>query len=84
MDERREKKLSRLPLLTPITLISRLDEIILEALPDQYRSAAEHYINAKVEMLKAVSELIDLRIKELKEIEDSWKSNVKKEKVELE
>jgi hypothetical protein len=76
-------KLFNIPLLYPLLLIGRIDEIIIESLPEKYKGAVEHYITAKTELLKAITEVINIRIKELEELKGSLEE-VKREKVKLE
>ena len=80
MDDK-EKKYVFLPII-PIPFITKLDEILLELLPDEYRGAVDHYINAKIEMLKSIQEIINKRIEKLENKKKELK--IKKEKVDVE
>ena len=85
MSEKRVRDIVDLTILNPLTLLTKLDEIIIGSLPDRYRGAAEHYLNAKLEMLKAIGELINIRIEEIKELRDNLREKeIKKEKVDIE
>ncbi|HIE36560.1 TPA: hypothetical protein EYP83_00200 [Candidatus Geothermarchaeota archaeon] len=61
-----------------------LDEILIKFLPKEYNRVVEHYINSKIELLKAVDEFIDLQIKRLEEVKRSLKEEPKREKLEVE
>ncbi len=63
-------------------LPSIIDEFILRILPDEYDDVVKHYINAKIELLKAFREVLNARIKELEELKS--RREIKKEKVDLE
>jgi len=78
-----ERRYIKIPILLPRTLIESLDEILLDALPAEYKGVAKHYINAKIELLRAVEELINTRIKKLEEKLKKFEE-VKKEKVKVE
>jgi hypothetical protein len=58
-------------------------EAILSSLPEEYKGVAKHYINAKIEFLRAIDEFVKARISQLearlKEIE-----GVKRERVKVE
>ena len=58
-------------------------EALLSSLPEEYRGVVRHYINAKIEVLKAIDEFIRARISQLearlKEVE-----GVKRERVKVE
>jgi hypothetical protein len=85
LSEKRVKDIFDLAIYTPLTLITKLDEIVIESLPDKYKKAAEHYLSAKMEMLKAINEIINIRIDELRELKDTIKSReVRKERVDIE
>jgi len=76
-----EKKYIFLPLL-PASIFMKLDEYLIKLLPEEYKDAAEHYINAKIEFLKSIEEVIKADIKRLEERKEKLK--VKKEKVDIE
>jgi len=80
-DEEDGKKYIFLPII-PIPLVSKLDEAILEKLPEEYNKAIDHYINAKIELLKMVEEAIKARIERLEKRRERLK--VRKEKVDVE
>ena len=79
MDDK--EKYIPLPLI-PISLLAKFDEYLIESLPKEYKDVIDHYLNAKIEFLKSIEEIIKLNIKRLEEIRE--KLTVKKEKVDLE
>ena len=76
-----KKKYVFLPII-PIPFITKFDEIMLELLPEEYKGAADHYINAKIEILKSIQEIINKRIEKLENKKKELK--IKKEKVDVE
>ncbi len=76
-----KEKYIPLPLI-PISLLAKFDEYLIESLPEEYKNVIDHYINAKIEFLKSIEELIKLNIKRLEEKRE--KLTVKKEKVDIE
>ena len=82
-NEDKISKIFNLPILYPLLLMGRIDELIMESLPEKYKGAVEHYLTAKTELLKAITEVINIRIKELEELKGSLEE-VKREKVKLE
>jgi hypothetical protein len=81
-----DKKLYKslgLPILYPLIFLEKIDELLVEALPDKYKAALEHYLTAKSELLKALTELINIKIRELEELKGNLQE-VKREKVEIE
>ncbi len=77
--EQGEKKY--IPLL-PIPLLTRLDEFLIETLPEEYKGVADHYINAKIEFLRSIEEIVKVNIKRLEDRRE--KLTTKKEKVNVE
>ena len=70
---------------TKITrLLLSLDEVLIKVLPKDYEDVAKHYINSKIEFLKAVDEFIHLQIKRLEDTKKNLVEKPKKEKLEVE
>lgn len=82
-DKERSSRILSLPILYPLLVLGRIDEMIIENLPEKYKAAVEHYITAKTELLEAIKEFINIRIDELKELKEGLEG-VKREKVKLE
>ncbi len=83
MSEEKKIDIINVPIINPFSLMGIFDEFILRFTPSKYRGVAKHYIKAKIEMLKALREIIDMRIKDLESLITEEKE-VKKEKVKLE
>lgn len=77
----KEKKYVPIPLL-PIPFFTRLDEFLIEFIPEEYKGAADHYINAKIELLKSIEEIVKADIERLEGRRE--KLATKKEKVDVE
>ncbi|MCP8314048.1 MAG: hypothetical protein H3Z53_06715 [archaeon] len=64
------------------------DKVFIETLPKKYAEPAEHFINARIELLSAFKSILDRRIERLNEIRERVKERAeevaKKEKVQVE
>ncbi|GBC74939.1 hypothetical protein HRbin06_00247 [archaeon HR06] len=65
-------------LLFPFT--RSFDELLIKAIPEEL--AREHFINARLELLKGIKALIDKRIENYEKLKESLK--VKRERVKVE
>ncbi len=79
--DKEEKKYIPVPLL-PIPFFTRFDEFLIDFLPEEYKGVADHYINAKIEFLKSIEEIVKVNIERLEGRREELAT--KKEKVDVE
>lgn len=69
-------------------LFTLLEESLLETLPESYLEAAEHFINARIELLNALKSLVERRIERLERHRERLRKKsaqaTKREKVPVE
>jgi len=80
--EKERREVRPFEIFFPFMAFKSLEDYLIKYAPERYKEALNHYVNAKIELLKAVDKLIKIRIEELEALKEV--KVVKKEKVEVE